>query len=286
MRMKWLSLFSGIGGFDLALEREGHRVVAASEIQEDSWKVYKRHFPGVENLGNIESVEADGLRGHIDAICAGFPCQPFSLAGKRLGTADSRGLMAFEVLRIARQSRPRYLLLENVPGLLSSAGGRDFGALLRAMDECGYDAEWQCINGSNFLPQNRPRLFIVGYLRGKCSGGILPVPGHDRHNRKARGAARGKGPRLQDEVSGTIDANYRKGLGRTAVVVNSSFSPYRVRSAKSGCRHPKDAFRGKYRNRPVCSTNCPDRLKWNANQEDIPLTVMLPHCRRPAGDEY
>ena len=110
----------------------------------------------------------------IDLIVVGFPCQSFSIAGKRRGFEDARGTMFFEIARIAAVKRPRYLLLENVPGLLSHDESRTFAAILTALDDLGYDVAWQCLNSANFgVAQARKRVFIIGFLRAMCSGRIL-----------------------------------------------------------------------------------------------------------------
>lgn len=114
----------------------------------------------------------------FDLLCAGFPCQPFSSAGKREGFSDSRGTLFFEVSRLAREKRPSYLLLENVPGLLSHDGGWTFSSILSALNDLGYRVEWQVLNSANFgVPQSRKRVFIIGYLDPRCAGKILPVFG-------------------------------------------------------------------------------------------------------------
>jgi DNA (cytosine-5)-methyltransferase 1 len=111
----------------------------------------------------------------FDLICGGFPCQSFSIAGKRKGSKDdTRGTLFFEIARIAAVKKPKYLLLENVPGLLSHDSGRTFAAILSALDELGYDVTWQVINSADHnVAQSRKRVFIIGFLRSKCSGKIL-----------------------------------------------------------------------------------------------------------------
>ena len=111
----------------------------------------------------------------FDLICGGFPCQSFSIAGKRKGFKDdTRGTLFFEIARIAAVKKPKYLLLENVPGLLSHDSGRTFAAILGALDELGYDVTWQVINSADHnVAQSRKRVFIIGFLRSKCSGKVL-----------------------------------------------------------------------------------------------------------------
>ena len=111
-----------------------------------------------------------------DLLTAGFPCQSFSIAGKRGGFTDTRGTLFFEIARIAKQKQPRLLLLENVKGLLSHDKGQTFGTILNTLDELGYDLQWQVLNSKNFgVPQNRERVFIVGHLRGTPRPQVFPL---------------------------------------------------------------------------------------------------------------
>ncbi len=110
----------------------------------------------------------------FDLICGGFPCQSFSIAGKRGGFDDARGTLFFEIAKIAAAKKPKYLLLENVPGLLSHDQGRTFATILGTLDELGYDVTWEVLNSANFgVAQSRKRVFIIGFHREKCSGKVL-----------------------------------------------------------------------------------------------------------------
>ena len=162
--MKCLSLFSGIGGFDLALVRLGHEIVAACEIDSYARSVYSKHFPKVKIYEDARDIDPTKLP-DFDIICAGFPCQAFSVAGRRLGFEDTRGTLFFEIARIARQKRPQYILLENPDGLLFHDNGRTFATILATLAELGYDAEWQVMDSSSFTSQERKRVYIIGYLR-------------------------------------------------------------------------------------------------------------------------
>ncbi|WP_442752057.1 DNA (cytosine-5-)-methyltransferase [Bacillus toyonensis] len=116
------------------------------------------------------------LRGQVDVICGGFPCQAFSIAGKRLGFAETRGTLFFEIARFAKEIQPRYLFLENVRGLLSHDKGNTFATILSTLDELGYDAEWQILNSKDFgVPQNRERVFIIGHSRRHSRREIFPI---------------------------------------------------------------------------------------------------------------
>lgn len=113
----------------------------------------------------------------FDLLCAGFPCQAFSIAGKREGFADARGTLFFEIARLLKAKRPQYFILENVPGLLSHDKGRTFCTILSTLSQLGYHVEWKVLNSKDFgVPQARKRVYIVGYLDFRCAGKILPEP--------------------------------------------------------------------------------------------------------------
>ena len=152
------SLFSGIGGMDLGLERAGHKVIWQSEIDPYCNKVLKKHWPDVPNLGDITTIDWGKVE-RPDIICGGYPCQPFSTAGKRNGTADPRHLWPAMHNAICLL-RPRYAIMENVRGHLSLG----FGNVLADLAEIGYDAEWQVIPAAAVgAPHKRDRVFIVAY---------------------------------------------------------------------------------------------------------------------------
>lgn len=181
--MKFLDFFSGIGGFRLGMEQAGHECVGHCEIDKFADKSYRAMHDVKEGewyADDITRVRPDELP-DADCYCGGFPCQSFSIAGKRGGFEDTRGTLFFEVMRLARVRKPKYLFLENVKGILSHDGGRTFGAVINAMGESGYDAEWQVCNSKNFgVPQNRERVFIVGHLRGSGGRAVFPVGGCDK----------------------------------------------------------------------------------------------------------
>lgn len=172
--MKCFSLFAGIGGFDLALQKNGHEIVGACEIDRNARRIYERQFPNVKIWEDATKLDPAKLP-DFDLLCAGFPCQTFSVAGKGLGFEESRGTLFFEIARIAKQKRPRLLLLENVKGLLNHDGGKTFANILATLDELGYDAEWQVLNSRYWLPQNRERIYIIGHLREKPTSQVLPL---------------------------------------------------------------------------------------------------------------
>ena len=180
--MKFLDLFSGIGGFRLGLEQHGHECVGFCEIDKYARQSYKaiHNTEGELEYHDITTVTDDQwreLKGTVDIIAGGFPYQAFSIAGKRQGFEDeTRGTLFFEIMRAAKQIQPPILFLENVKGLLNHDKGRTFRIILQAMDELGYDAEWQVLNSKDFgVPQNRERVFIIGHLRGAGGREIFPI---------------------------------------------------------------------------------------------------------------
>lgn len=182
--MKFIDLFAGIGGFRLGMESAGHECVAFCEIDKFARASYKaiHDTEGETEFHDITSVTDEQwskFRGTVDVICGGFPCQAFSVAGKRQGFLDeTRGTLFFEIARAAKQIKPRILFLENVKGLLSHDKGRTFGIILNTLDELGYDCEWQVLNSKNFgVPQNRERVFIIGHLRGTSGREVFPITG-------------------------------------------------------------------------------------------------------------
>jgi DNA-cytosine methyltransferase len=169
-------MFAGIGGFRSGLEAAGgFRCVGYCEIDPYPRRAYEALYDTGEEVFYQDARTIDPVTlPDLDLICGGFPCQSFSIAGRRGGFADTRGTLFFEIARIAEAKRPRYLLLENVPGLLSHDEGRTFATILRSLDELGYDVAWQVLNSKDFgVPQSRNRVYIVGYLRDRCAGEIL-----------------------------------------------------------------------------------------------------------------
>ena len=225
--MRYLSTFSGIGGFELGItqayealcnahggekrgvkkNKEGNQrqgllapagesagakkrptsasapdvpnqrplCVGYSEVDRYACEVYQKQFPTHKNYGDITKIKAEELP-DFDLLVGGFPCQAFSIAGKRRGFEDTRGTMFFELARILRAKQPRLFLFENVKGLLSHDNGRTFKTIIATIDELGYDVQWQVLNSKNHgVPQNRERVFIVGHLRGTARPEVFPI---------------------------------------------------------------------------------------------------------------
>lgn len=178
--MKYLDLFSGAGGFRSAFEQiPGTECVGHCEIDVHADKSYRAlfHTEGEWFCNDARQIDTAGLP-DFDLVCGGFPCQSFSIAGHRKGFEDTRGTLFFEIARILKARKPPFVLLENVPGLLSHDEGRTVAVILGALSRLGYHVEWQVLNSKDFgVPQSRQRVFIVGYLGAGCAGKILPILG-------------------------------------------------------------------------------------------------------------
>jgi DNA (cytosine-5)-methyltransferase 1 len=205
--MRYLSTFSGIGGFEQGIQlayelsqmgtesqnstdnqsrtsqhTERPLCIGYSEIDKYASAIYQKHFPTHHNYGDITQIIAEELP-DFDLLVGGFPCQAFSIAGKRGGFEDTRGTMFFELARILRTKQPRLFVFENVKGLLSHDGGKSFATIIQTLDELGYDCQWQVLNSKNHgVPQNRERVFIVGHLRGTSRPEVFPFTRADRED--------------------------------------------------------------------------------------------------------
>ena len=233
--MKAISLFAGVGGFDLALTRNGAEVVASVEIDKHARKVLQKQFPNTTHLEDVKNVtgqqlfdlgfNSDGI------IVGGFPCQDLSVAGKRRGLAGERSGLFFEVVRLLDETKAKWFILENVPGLLSSNGGRDLGIVIGALAELGYGVAYRILDAQYFgVPQRRRRIFIVGCLGddGRTPAQILAISeGRIRYleksNQPRKGSpstiARGLGA---SGISGTLAARDYKGLAADDLMDNKA----------------------------------------------------------------
>lgn len=162
-QMKFIDLFAGIGGFRIALEREGNKCVFSSEINKYCQQVYNDNF-GTIPFGDITKIEAKEIP-DFDILTAGFPCQPFSYAGRLEGFEDkTRGTLFFDVLRIIKEKQPKMFLLENVKGLKSHEKGTTMNTILTALEGAGYFVHWAILNSHDFgVPQKRERWYCVGF---------------------------------------------------------------------------------------------------------------------------
>ena len=203
-------MFTGVGGFELGIERandfkplseieqnkqrgngstneqgtllrSGRKstlsCIGFSEIDKYSCQLLKNKFPGIKNYGDATKINPEELP-DFDMLCGGFPCQAFSIAGKRKGFSDTRGTLFFDIARILEVKRPKIVLLENVKGLLNHEKGKTFRKIIQTLSELGYVVQWMVLNSKFFgVPQNRERVFIIGNLRGEPRSEILPFRG-------------------------------------------------------------------------------------------------------------
>lgn len=171
--IKYFSMFTGIGGFELGFS-DKFKCVGFSEIDKKCCELLSKKFNNIKNYGNATKINADELP-DFDLLCAGFPCQAFSIAGKRRGFQDTRGNLFFEIARIIKFKRPGIIFLENVKGLLNHKKGETFKIIIQSLEKLGYDCQWLVINSKFFgVPQNRERVFIIGNIRARCPIEILP----------------------------------------------------------------------------------------------------------------
>ena len=198
------SLFAGVGGFDLGFERAGMECRWQVEINPFRRAVLATHWPKVERHEDITKCGASNLA-RVDCITAGVPCQDWSVAGRRAGLEGSRSGLFFEFARILRDLRPTWFVFENVPGLFSSNGGRDFAEVQRVlMVECGYGISWRVLNSQFFgVAQRRCRVYIVGHLGKPCPGEIL-----------FEEASRNGNPETGEEARAEVAAAVTSGVGR------------------------------------------------------------------------
>lgn len=168
-------MFSGIGGFEYGISQvNGAECVGFSEIDRYAISVYQRHFPNHPNFGDATKLIPESIP-DFDLLVGGFPCQAFSVAGKRHGFADTRGTLFFEIARVLDVKRPRYFVLENVKGLLSHDSGKTLETILGTIHELGYECQWQVLNSRWYVPQNRERIYLVGHLRGTPRPEVFPI---------------------------------------------------------------------------------------------------------------
>lgn len=295
--MRYFSMFSGIGGFELGIQRafscdreqqtdtkispqdssispeivkpnkpkvgRNNTCIGYSEIDKYAIKVYERQFGKYESCDehahisekpeqeertqrgerptnkhgvqlhdrNRTATLCNRCKGHtnygdattinptelpdFDLLVGGFPCQAFSIAGKRAGFNDTRGTLFFDIARILATKRPRHLVLENVKGLLSHDSGKTFQTILGVLSDLGYRVEWQVLNSKDFgVPQNRERIYFVGHLRGECSGEVLPITGNSPKTIEQGLVTVSAVTGVKDvNLSPTLDTMYKKGLG-------------------------------------------------------------------------
>lgn len=175
--MNYISLFSGIEAASVAWGPLGWTPVAFAEIEPFCCDLLAKRFPEVPNRGDVSGVDWTEYEGSVDVVIGGSPCQAFSLAGRRLGLMDERGQLMLEFVRCVREAKPRWVIWENVPGVLSQDRGRAFGTLLGELEDCGYALAWRVLDAQFFgVPQRRRRVFLIGHPVPGCAAGVLFEP--------------------------------------------------------------------------------------------------------------
>lgn len=220
--IRFIDLFGGIGGFRLGLEisNKNYQCVWYNDIKKHAVKIYNKNFHEHWKPRDITKIESNEIP-DFDLVCGGFPCQSFSVSGKRKGFQDIRGTLFFQIYRIIQEKKPQLLLLENVEGLYSTDFGRCFYTILLRLEELGYSIEWQTINSANHgSAQSRKRVFIVGYLGEECRRTIFPLEG-----------TRNKTPKMSYEITGKTPSGLsRQGdrvysINGTSPTLTASFKP-------------------------------------------------------------
>ena len=247
-------MFSGIGGFEYGIQQaitnkiepkeqsEKHSIselgfstdssdsdgnrgwssatcIGYSEIDKYAIKVYERNFNGHTNYGDATKINPKELP-DFDLLVGGFPCQAFSIAGKRKGFDDTRGTLFFDIARILSEKRPRHLVLENVKGLLSHDSGKTFQTILGVLADLGYAVEWQVLNSKDFgVPQNRERVFIVGHLGGFSGRKVFPITNTYQQNSKS----------VQRYISNTLTARYEAAQATGTYIGEGQFDAQKIR---------------------------------------------------------
>ena len=203
--MRYVSLFAGIEAATQAWHHMGWEPMAFADIDAFPSAVLAHHYPDVPNLGNVEGVDWSEYRGKAEVVVGGSPCQSFSVAGKRLGMDDPRGNLALEFIRAVAEIQPTWFVFENVPGLLSSDGGRDFGIFLGEVAKIGYGFAYRVLDSQFFgVPQRRRRVFVVGHIGGdwRSAASVLfereSLQGHSKESES-------QGKAITDYVRGSID---------------------------------------------------------------------------------
>ena len=196
-----LDLFSGIGGFHLGFKKAGYEVKSFnSEIDKYAKAVYKYNFKDSTYVGSVTDVRGSELP-RIDAITFGSPCQDFSMAGQRKGMQGNRSSLIAQAIRLISECKPSFFVWENVKGTFSSNSGEDFWAIIQAFTNIGgYRLEWQLLNTKWFLPQNRERIYLVGYLGDGGGQQVFPIKKGDRRDV------------VEKESSACITTSYHKGV--------------------------------------------------------------------------
>ena len=254
--MKMISLFSGIGGFDLAAEHAGMVVDTVCEIDKRAQAVLQRHFSGSKLVIDVREV---GVNTHerkaIDVVTGGFPCQDVSIAGKREGLAGKRSGLWFEFARIIDELEPRWVVIENVPGLLSSNGGRDFTVIVHWQAKRGYGVAWRVLDAQYFgVPQRRRRVFVVASFGNGSASEVLFERECSERDITARGQKR-------QDITGTLDRKSASSNRRSQYNEYEFIVPFIMAHGQANAEIVSDGS-------PSLTRNHEAPILWEANTPD------------------
>ncbi len=260
-----------------ASERSTNRIdqrplcIGYSEIDKYASSIYQKHFPTHHNYGDITKIDETSLP-DFDLLVGGFPCQAFSVAGKRGGFDDTRGTMFFELARIIRAKQPRLFVFENVKGLLSHDQGRTFTTIITTLDELGYDLEWQVLNSKNHgVPQNRERVFIIGHLRGTPRPQVFPFGYHSP-----------TADELSGQYSNTLTTRYYGGQANGTYVIESKLDAQITQLNQP--KHSNDRVYGADGISPTLNTMQGGNRQPFVLQEEMQIRRLTPtECERLQG---
>ncbi len=266
--IKYFSMFTGVGGFELGFERttdnsktqkrnkniqknlsnhserirkqfpECYKCIGFSENEKYCSKFLANKFPNIKNYGDATKINPDELP-DFDMLCGGFPCQTFSIAGRRRGFEDTRGTLFFEIARIVKVKKPKIVFLENVKGLLNHNKGETFKVIIQTLSELGYDVQWMVLNSKFFgVPQNRERVFIIGNLRGTTRSEILPFRESNKEDYyKVTEGESFRNWKRRDNIAHTINAGYeRTRLSHESYIARAILTPDREEKRQNGRR--------------------------------------------------
>lgn len=246
--MKFIDLFCGIGGFRLALEKNGGKCVFSSDIDKFACQTYEDNF-GYFPLSDITKIKTSEIP-DFDILCAGFPCQPFSIAGKRKGFRDTRGTLFFDIERIIRDKKPKCFILENVKGLTSHNKGETFNIIKNTLashiggqpnasklkDNLGYNIYFEVLNSKNYnVPQNRERIYIIGFL-DKTIDFTFPSPKKKKKYLSDILEENVKGHDISEIAKNNIKNNLKKHSKYKEISENKNLLAYEIRKSKCSFR--------------------------------------------------
>lgn len=230
-KIRFIDLFCGIGGFRIAFEKNNCDCVFSSDIDVYACNTYKSNF-GDYPLSDITKVKSEDIP-EFDILCGGFPCQPFSIAGKRLGFEDTRGTLFFDVARILKDKKPKAFLLENVKGITNHDKGNTMKVIEKVLDDLGYYYEWRVLNAKDYgVPQNRERWYCIGFRKDILDKGFHFTWPEKKEIKKTLEAIINQSTDEDYYISDTCKLNISNGLERKKIIPNEFTLAYEIRASR------------------------------------------------------